>query len=504
MAAQPFLVQGSINQSQVIGGLVGVALGFVFKKQATNRKSMFPAFLLTVALLVEGLWPGSGANSKFSFLPLHSYLDGNLLANSRSIIRRLYFAAILLLLWQGQSKNYLTGAFIATILAVFTLLGRLAFDLDRSCDLIDLVWPILAATALAAFKSAPPAPAEKIQPIIATTSTIAPVSSPRMLAALKLIGLTLAVALAILNVIKIAGVSYNVRDIFAGGTSLLSCILLAAALVSLGSISAIVAARIKQRGRRILWYPLSLCTGTLFGYWLLQNAVSSESLYDILGVPIVFRDMAAHNSLVRGAGLYVSNNIELGVRFIALILPLFLWLTIWLLVLQFDARQLASRKAAGFTGLLAVIIALPSFILARLITIEATATDNIVELIEPGRGFALFAFLALLGLIAAYATRVTHQSIASWGKAVGLFAFGAIAGWMLLRFGLVQQLQKYGLAYSGIQFLFGPDRTTPLPESTLFMRWCIAYSGIIAGLALSSRWAMSLVTDLKRHNPNSV
>jgi VanZ family protein/uncharacterized membrane protein YGL010W len=505
MAAQPFLLQGSINQSQVMGGVAGLALGFVFKKQTANHKSVFPAFLLTLALLVEGLWPGSSANSQFSFLPLHSYLDGNLLANSRSILRRLYFATVLLLLWQGQSKNFVTGAFIATLSAAFILLGRLAFDLDRTCDLIDLMWPVLVAMTLTALKNAPAATAPATQkPAPAMSSAKPHLSSPRIAALFKLVGLTAAIALAIYNVIRIAGVSYNVRDIFAGGTSLMSCLLLSAALVSLGSLSAVVATRIKQRGRRVLWYPLSLCAGTIFGYWILQNAVSSESLYDILGVPIIFRDMADHSSLVRTAGLYFSNNVELGVRFIALTLPLFLWLTIWLLVLQFDTHQPAGRKPALFAGLMATAVAIPFFILARLITIEGTATDNIVELIEPGRGFALFALLALLGLVAAQLATIHRPSAASWGKAVGLFVFGAIAGWMLLRFGLVQQLQKYDLAYSGVQFLFGPDRTTPLPDSTLFIRWCMAYTGIMIGLALSSRWAMSVVTGFTPHSPNSV
>jgi VanZ family protein len=497
MGAQPFLVQGNINQSQVIGGLLGLGLGFLFKTQSASRKSLFPAFLLTLALLVEGLWPGSNTNSSFNFLPLHSYLDGNLLANSRSIMRRLYFAAVLLLLWQGQSTNFITGIFVATILAAFILLGRLAFDLDRTCDLIDLMWPILASMTLAALKSTPPATAEKTKPIATAIPSKPLVSSTRTSTALKLIGLTAAVALAIYNVIKIAGVSYNVREIFAGGTSFISCILLAAALVILGSTSAIVTARVKQRGRRLLWYPISLCLGILFGYWLLQNAVSSESLYDILGSPVIFRDTADHNSLVRSAGLYLSNNIELGVRFIALTLPLFLWLTIWLLLLQFERG-----RHAMLTGLLAIAIAIPFFILARLITIEGTGTDNIIELIEPGRGFLLFIFLALLALVAAQAATVKRHSAASWAKASGVLVFGAIAGWMLLRYGLVQHLQKYGLSYSGVQFLFGPDRTTPLPESILFIRWCIAYAGIIAGLALASRWSMQLVTPFKPHSPN--
>jgi hypothetical protein len=434
---------------------------------------------------------------------MHSYLDGNLLANSRSILRRLYFASAMLLLWQGSSKSLLPGVVVTTVMAIIILLCRAVFDLDRSIDLADLLWPTFSAIALRALisKAATTAPASVVEAQIRRPQSS---NVPATLSAGMKIGTLIGAITALFYVIVgLPGISYNVRDIFAGRNSLLACLLLALALVVLASTPAITAAWVKQRGRRLFWFPVMISMGILLGYWLLQNAVSGETLYDVLGVPVIHRDFAEHNSLVHAAGLYLTTNIEMFVRFLALVLPFFLWLAIWLLIAPLDLTMARERKNAGITALFALLIAMPFFMLSRWITVEGTATDNIVELIEPGRGVLLFVFLALLAWVAATFSVPRTGKIASWVWAVGIFILGAVMGWLLLRFGLVQHLHKYGLTYSGVQFLFGPDRISTLADTTLFLRWCIAYLATVTGLALSSRWAAQLMFAPRLNSPSS-
>ncbi len=498
IAVQPFLMQATFDQSQLAGGIAGLALGYLFNKPSLNKKSFGPAVMLTLILLVEGLWPGSGSRTSFNPLPMHSYLDGNLLANSRSILRRLYFASAMLLLWQGASKSFLSGVVVTTVVAIITLLGRAVFDLDRSIDLADLLWPTLAAILLRALmtKAGTTTQLPNVKPQVRQVESRA--ISDKLSGGMKIGALIAAITALFHVIVGLPGISYNMRDIFAGHNSLFACLLLATALVVLASTSAITVALVKQRGRRLFWFPAMISVGILLGYWLLQNAVSGESLYDVLGAPVIHRDFADHNSFVHAAGFYLTTNIEMFIRFLALVMPLFLWLAIWLLIAQFDLTASRGRKNAAFTGFSAILIATPFFILSRLITIEGTATDNIVELIEPGRGLLLFGFLATIALVAATLSVPRTRHAASWVTAIFIFVFGAGIGWLLLRFGLVQQLHKYGLTYSGVQFLFGPDRIATLTDSALFLRWCAAYSATITGLVLVSRWAAQLV-----NNPDS-
>ncbi len=493
VAIQPFLMQASLDQSHLVGGVAGLTLGYLFNKQALNTRSFGPAVILTLILVVEGLWPGSGSNSSFNPLPMHSYLDGDLLANSRSIMRRLYFASAMLLLWQGSSKSFVTGVVVTTVVASLTLLCRLAFDLDRSIDLADLLWPVLSAIMLRALMNNAGGTAKSSTVNAPIRQMDSKATSVKFLAGVKMGALIIAVAAVFYGIVSLPGISYNLRDLFAGQNSMFACLLLALALVVLASTSAITAAWVKRRGRRLIWFPAMVSTGILLGYWLLQNAVSRESLYDIIGAPNIHRNFADHNILVHAAGFYFTTNIEMFIRFLALVMPLFLWLAIWLLIAPFDLATTKSRKNITFTGFFALLIAMPCFALSRWITIEGAATDNIVELIEPGRGFLLFAFLALIAFVATRLSLPRTRQISSWIYAVFICVFGAITGWFLLRFGLAQQLQKYGLVYSGVQFLFGPDRVSTLTETTLFLRWCMAYCAIVTGLALASRWSIQLV-----------
>ena len=65
-----------------------------------------------------------------------------------------------------------------------------------------------------------------------------------------------------------------------------------------------------------------------------------------------------------------------------------------------------------------------------------------------------------------------------------LFSLVALpVGWWLLNLGLEQNVQKYGLVYSGTQFLLGQDRLHQLSPLLLFLRWCAVQFGAVLILA---------------------
>jgi hypothetical protein len=79
-----------------------------------------------------------------------------------------------------------------------------------------------------------------------------------------------------------------------------------------------------------------------------------------------------------------------------------------------------------------------------------------------------------------------RHSAAGWA-AVLLFSCAALpAGWVLLNAGLEPHVQKYGLVFSGTQFLLGPDRQHLLSTGALFARWVVVYISVVAVIAFGA------------------
>src|SRR5690606_5013771 len=61
--------------------------------------------------------------------------------------------------------------------------------------------------------------------------------------------------------------------------------------------------------------------------------------------------------------------------------------------------------------------------------------------------------------------------------------------WFLLTKGLSPAVEKYGMFYSGVQFLLGPARKEMLPDSVLQLRWMALYLDLLllgaAGIRLA-------------------
>jgi hypothetical protein len=91
-----------------------------------------------------------------------------------------------------------------------------------------------------------------------------------------------------------------------------------------------------------------------------------------------------------------------------------------------------------------------------------------------------------------------------------LFSLVALpVGWWLLNQGLEQNVQKYGLVFSGTQFLLGQDRVHQLSPLLLFLRWCATQFGAILILATGiwlaqSAYRSKLLRALRWHHATSI
>jgi len=64
--------------------------------------------------------------------------------------------------------------------------------------------------------------------------------------------------------------------------------------------------------------------------------------------------------------------------------------------------------------------------------------------------------------------------------------------WLLLNHGLEQDVGKYGLHFSGVDFLLGPDRKNLISRPELFFRWSVVQMAFVLGMAFGAilymRW----------------
>ena len=123
--------------------------------------------------------------------------------------------------------------------------------------------------------------------------------------------------------------------------------------------------------------------------------------------------------------------------------------------------------------------------LSATIVFTWAATDNLTELVSDGGQFGLggrFYLLLLVMLISATVAGMLSaaSSWRRWSMAVAFVVAALPVGWLLLGLGLEQHVQKYGLVFSGTQFLLGADRQHTLTGTALFARWTALQTAAVA------------------------
>jgi hypothetical protein len=317
---------------------------------------------------------------------------------------------------------------------------------------------------------------------------------PRERAAVVLLVLVVALAAAMKAVLRAPGIPYNVAELFLDDGSLLVLVIFALALLWLGAGPALLAQWLLRTRRPYLVLPVGVLLIALVSRTLLKYSVTYESLDDILGTSNLFERVTQGN--VWGDSwrhAFLTTNMpnlveffERRVRYLGLYSPLAVCLTACLLPLKspIAVRQRPPSGVILLTGVLAAALVW----LSKCIVVDWAATDNLTELIAEQGPFGLggVPYLALILLV--MALNVSAILLAVEGRAPLTVALacsiaGIPIGWALLTLGLEQHIAKYGVVFSGQQFLLGPDRQHTLGNGILFIRWVAAQVGLIATMA---------------------
>ncbi len=147
------------------------------------------------------------------------------------------------------------------------------------------------------------------------------------------------------------------------------------------------------------------------------------------------------------------------------------------------------RKAIKFSlsFLPYILYSLLWLILFKMVTFDFSSTDNLNELIGDN-GHILYPLLMLIPANAVMLVHASRTYRPSDFMAAALFlAISLPIGWFLFKNGLAAEVHKYGLVYSGVDFLLGPDRSQSLPESVLMLRWFAVHLAMVAVIAYGMR-----------------
>jgi hypothetical protein len=318
-----------------------------------------------------------------------------------------------------------------------------------------------------------------------------------------LIALTVAVVSIVIGlkmILRLPGLPYNVAELFLDSGSVRALTLFALALLWIGAGSFVMARWLRRSRRPALVLPVAMVILAMVSRTLLKYSVTYESLDDILGTNNVFSIVTVghawgewwrHTFLALHAEDFVSY-FERRVRFIGLYSPLAVCLTLGFLTMSDGRRARFERRHIVWL----LIVAAAWVWLSMTIVIAWAATDNLTELIAAKGPFGLGGapYLLLIAVLIAANVMVLLAAGRNWVRwliAIGVSIAAIPLGWTLQGLGLERHVQKYGLVFSGTQFLLGPDRQHTLSDSALFTRWAFVQTGgvlvIFAGAWMASR-----------------
>lgn len=259
------------------------------------------------------------------------------------------------------------------------------------------------------------------------------------------------VSLALVLVVHLPGVPYNMRELVAVGPwGSVSAMALSVCLFL------ICAAPLWPNGQTVavsLSSPvLALACGVL-AFGLLHLAVPLESLHDIVGSPVWGWPWEWERLL----------------RFVALWTVVFLTMG---LAGQWVATVLDTHRLGVLIGgvLVVLVLVLPLYWLI----VRLAATDNLTELLARQASIASFALvLASVGLLAVAGGLVAAWVVqpALWRRLLPWLVISLVLSPLGLLFGLEATVVKYGKVFSALQFLLSAGRDAYLEGWALWLRF---------------------------------
>lgn len=490
-----------ILDASMLTGLLAGYVGCLLVSRRGGTKIFDAAFwLLLAAWSIAAITPFSPASGGiFNGIPFATMLRGSMETSLQGLAQSLFIYTALLWLVQrvgGNMKGAAVGLTIWASLLELTQMGLLGRTADVTEPLLVLLvgWGMSVAQSHAAELRPQPGIKQNAQgeessvPARATSRQrwwIAQGLAVFCLAALFWGGLHL------------PGIPYNLRELFLGDGHFLFLLVFALALLWVGGGAVWAGRKIVSSKMPYLSLPAWILAASLISLILLSASVTQESIDDIVGSNNLYWYVV--NRSIWGGGwrdffVLVGPGVigvfeRLG-RYAALYSPPLIFLALALSFFHLHARgALTVRRFV-----LLVVSALPWLWLAKAVTFDWSSTDNLNELIARdglmgwGGGGYLYVLLILLSVNAVFFGR-THRF--SHFALIGVLSIAALPlGWWLLNLGLESKVGKYGLVFSGAQFLLGPDRAHLLPETSLFARWCVLQIGFVIVVGLGIRRAL--------------
>jgi hypothetical protein len=265
---------------------------------------------------------------------------------------------------------------------------------------------------------------------------------------------------------RVGALPYNVRELFGAGNPLPTALAMAAiAYWAFGAPAVFAAGLAGARAARAALLAGAVALHAAITYAALRAAVPIESMYDVVGSPI----------------LHWPWEWELLGRFAALLGAVtLLWMGAAACAAALDG---GSRRAVAMWVVGAVAL-LP---IAHVVVVSRAATDNLTELMAggggPGASLAIAAAIFCVGLAGSSLARLGAGG--RRGPLAAALLLSIPAAYVALSLGLERHVEKYGQVFSALQFLLSRDRESLASGGALLARYAVAHAGVVLLLALT-------------------
>jgi VanZ family protein len=518
-----FVAYGSLRRETLLGIALGLcsAYGLEMSLKSQTRHAVFWLALGTYLLTIFTPYRAQPWDASFTFTPFSNLLWHGITKDIPPVAFETL--AIGIMMWSGSlrvgRKQSLLTIWVMCILVLLSLLEMLrVFFVGYHGDTTPLIVAlVLSPFALNASTSArmdddevsglaSAVHSEKkndiahlIPPAQTSYSTLSvappvPVSSVTTASHWRwLLGASLTSTLGLWILLHLPGIPYNLKNIF-GEQMLLGASIFSLVLLWLGIapwwLAQTIIRRNAQKRHILLWIPMALLAMAIISMSLLYFSTPEIMLNKIIGAPDLYRRVVAEDYWGEAWRMRFSvlpqalvESLESSLRYCALYSLFMIPLTLAVLALPTPNRL---ARLIAYSLFLA-----PFWYAAKLVVIDHAITDNLVELIAPNGNLFLAALIVQLALHASWMAEHLYRT-RSYLK-VGLISLAMLPlSWYLLHQGIDTLIVKDGLVFSGIQFILGENRTAPISEFSLFIRWCLLYTSAIAVIVMGMLLAMRI------------
>jgi glycopeptide antibiotics resistance protein len=542
------IVRNSVSLTDVVA--VVFALGLWIPMRERNLRSGLLGCSLLVSLAINAVFPFMTREqlAVFSWVPFSGFLQGSMLVNATALCQKLFvFGSVVFLMLQDKSDWKKRALLIASILLVleiiqvwiasgtpevtdpllFLAIAWLYFSIGESYAAPGLRRshaagpgdPSIAANSPGSsdlMVPATPLPQQYSQGRDLTTKPpgekVARKKSNKTWVVIVVAIYCAAASLFLKILLGIPGVPYNVAELFRFGANGIDLLFFSLALLSFGWGSAWLGRVFAAANKPLRDIPLALIKLTFVIYLLLWLSVTRESFMDVAGSSVFVHRVAERGvlgelgvqiiELIGRANVYAVTVIfEPIIRFGALVGPFLIFSGIcFFLVQRADYWTLKSKLPARWYAEACICLMLCLY-LSKVIAFDWSSTDNLNELVARdgpwgiGGGGYLYLLVLLFCGLSALCTWAHFKDIKAMVISLIIAALSLPISWLLLNNGLEQDIGKYGLRFSGVDFLLGPDRRTRISGQELFFRWSVLHMFIVVGLAFGASlymyWSVS-------------